>query len=280
MEYIKDLAGHSGCKIGLYKLGSAYFVRKQAGSANYNIRLKRQFIKQRKFTLQDIKSPQIYNWGKENGLFYFDMEYIEGISLAKYMHSIKTKEIFYLLKVLFNSLQIANNTTKNNTDDIFKTKIHSLQHNPKLTNLACVGVDKLKEFNFSLIPSSNCCGDLTLENILLSPSGVYVIDLLDSFYNSWMIDVAKLLQDLDLKWSYRNIEIDYSLSLRLAVAKQSLIENILELADGKEKLYSIYHILLLNILRIYPYANDQKTVVWLDGACQKVLTTLQNMEKR
>ena len=93
-----------------------------------------------------------------------------------------------------------------------------------------------------------------------------------------MIDVAKLLQDLDLHWSYRHQKIDFNLAMRLAVAKEALLENIAEYEDGNNILKTIYHILLLNVLRIIFYARDEQTAVFLKNALNKVMNTIKQME--
>ena len=86
LELIKTLSGHSGCNLNLYKDCGKIFLRKDAGNLNYNRCLKKQFIKQRLFDLAHVKTPQIFNYGiNEEDLFYFDMEYINGIVLAEYM---------------------------------------------------------------------------------------------------------------------------------------------------------------------------------------------------
>ena len=93
-----------------------------------------------------------------------------------------------------------------------------------------------------------------------------------------MVDVAKLLQDIDLGWSYRHIKRDYNLNLRLGIAKQALIEDILQLENGKSLLRNIYYVLLLNVLRIYPYTHDEETMNFLNEATEKVLNTIESME--
>jgi len=71
-----------------------------------------------------------------------------------------------------------------------------------------------------------------LENVLITPDkNIYLIDFLDSFFDSRMIDAAKILQDLETLRSYRHQKIDTTLSLRLSIAKQALIENIIELPN-------------------------------------------------
>ena len=40
MEHIKDLSGHSGCVLGLYKENDNNFLRTSSGDKDYNKRLK------------------------------------------------------------------------------------------------------------------------------------------------------------------------------------------------------------------------------------------------
>lgn len=280
VEFIKPLTGHSGCGLNLYRLNNTVFLRKDSGNPNYNRRLKKQFIKQNLFTLPGIKTPQILNHGEENGLFYFDMEFLNGVTLAEYMSSIKIKEINSLITLLFKALPVDNAHIDPKADKIFKNKIAEIKKKLRPSDTEAIqAVEILESFDFSHVPLSYCCGDLTLENIMLgSDKQIYLIDFLDSFYNSWMIDVAKLLQDLDLHWSYRHREIDFNLAMRLAVAKESLLENIADTPNGLSKIKTIYHVLLLNVLRIIPYTKDEETAQFLKKALNNVISTIKQME--
>ena len=65
-EYIKDLSGHSGCKISLYRNQDGFLVRKSAGSPDYNDRLRVQMIKQAWYKSSknaDIRAPKVYKNG-------------------------------------------------------------------------------------------------------------------------------------------------------------------------------------------------------------------------
>ena len=226
------------------------------------------------------KTPKILNCGHENGLFFFDMEFLNGTTLSEYMSNIKIKEINSLISLLFRSLPVENSKILPETDKIFKNKILQIKEQLRPCDTEALNaVSKLEQFDFSNIPFSYCCGDLTLENIILDENKqIYLIDFLDSFYNSWMIDVAKLLQDLELYWSYRYQEIDFNLAMRLAVAKEALLENISEYENADANILSIYHILLLNILRIIPYAKDEQTANFLKSALNKVMGNINQME--
>ncbi len=281
-QFIKSLSGHSGCDISLYSNNGTFFVRKSAGDAGYNRRLMRQMLKQSTHaTTQDvIRAPRVLGRQMDsNGLFYFDMEYVRTRTLAEYMHSITVKEIVRLINLLFDWMPVSHGTINPDASRIFASKISSLYKSfTNITPIEQAAFDILNQFDFSKIPTSPCHGDLTLENILItSDNQLYLIDFLDSFYDSWMIDVAKLLQDLDIFWSYRHIEMSPNLSIRLMTAKNALIENMMEAENGTDNLVKIYHILLLNILRIVPYTKDDITKEFLQNALHKTLNTIKTL---
>lgn len=280
VEFIQPLRGHSGCGLNLYRCNDVIFLRKDSGCPSYNRRLKKQFIKQNLFTLSGIKTPRILNHGEKDGLFYFDMEFLNGITLAEYMQEIKIKEINSLISLLFKALPVGQSCINPNANKIFQKKIAEIKNKLRPSDVeANKAVEMLEQFDFAKIPVSYCCGDLTLENIILSTDKqIYLIDFLDSFFNSWMIDVAKLLQDLELHWSYRHREVDFNLAMRLAVAKEALLENIAESENGSENIKMIYYVLLLNVLRIIPYTKDEETAQFLKSALNKVISIIKNME--
>lgn len=278
---LKELSGHSGCRLCLYQKNEKYFVRKDAGNVSYNRRLKKQFIKQKYFTLSDIKTPAILAYGVKDGIFFFDMEYVQGATLANIFKNIQLNEIEHLIELLFNSLLINQGQYRNNTASIFKKKISEIGNNIlRKTNIISESLNLLFSYDFNQVPYSYCCGDLTLENIILTPSGqIYLIDLLDSFYNSWMIDVAKLLQNLELGWSYRYEKRNFNLNLRLNTAKNILLTRLSSLSQGHKYIESIYILLLLNTLRIVPYIKDHVTELFINEALHKIINIIKELRE-
>lgn len=88
---VVDLGGHSGCKILLCESeNNEVFVRKISSDKGYNKRLKIQAEKQAEYSNPNIKVPQVLGKGyTEDGLYYFDMEYIQGITMAEYIKTIE-----------------------------------------------------------------------------------------------------------------------------------------------------------------------------------------------
>lgn len=280
-KFIKNLKGHSGCKIELIKDENKFIVRKSAGSTDYNRRLKKQLIKQKMFSLQNIYTPKIYYFGKnEEDLFYFDMEYVSGKTFAEYLPQLSTDEIENYIKCIFDNIYLQNKENNSFAQKIFMQKIIALESKINCYDNLTSPFAILKKYDWSKISKSFCHGDLTLENILITyDKKIYLIDFLDSFYNSWIIDIAKILQDVDLKWSYRNYNLTTNQALRLEIAKIALIDKILGLENGKDLLLSIYHTLLLNIIRIYPYTNDEQTFIYLNNAVDKLLINIRDIKK-
>lgn len=280
-KFIKKLNGYSGCKLDLMTDNNLLFVKKTSNVPQYNMRLKKQLKKQMNFISESIKAPKIYNYNyDENGLFYFDMEFISGKTLAEYTQDILITEIVDFIKCLFKTIYFTLEKPNPKAQSIFIKKIDDLKiklnNRPYLENAFNI----LKNFEWSQIYKSPCHGDLTLENIIITYNKqIYLIDFLDSFYNSWMIDIAKLLQDLELRWSFRNIELTATQSLRIEIAKEALIEEILKLGNGKQKLFAIYHLLMLNILRIYPYTTDDKTLYFLNNAIKELILKIDKIQK-
>lgn len=275
-EFIKDLSGHSGCRILLYKDDHKFFVRKTSWKVSYNERLQLQLEKQKSFQSDRLCVPLVYDSWFVWDLFYFDMQYVNCQTFASYIWSITVKEITSFVELALEHLDFSWSYLVKDSNQIFQKKIRSLKEScPVTTSLEDQAFFLLEHFDFSTIPHSKCHGDLTLENILITPEKkIYLIDFLDSFYDSWMMDVAKLLQDLYLHRSYRHHQMNVNLHLRLTIAKQALLEAIQEKDPGNTYLIGIYHLLLLNLLRIIPYTHDDTTKNFLQNAIQSVLTLL------
>ncbi len=259
-----ELNGHSGCGLKLFKQYNTVYVKKSSKEIEYNERLKAQCKKQKEYKADKLKVVSVLREGYANGLFYFDMEYISGITLAEYMRNISLSEIQNLTNLLMEH-HSRRNFYDRQAKKIFLKKIKEIEQKIDLTNSSIKEAVKiLEEYDWSYVIHSNCHGDFTLENMIMANNSIYLIDFLDSFYDSWQIDFAKMLQDIELYWHYRNEkEIDINLALRLLILKENLIDRVLEMDEGEHLLETIYHILLLNVLRIFPYTKEEKTWIFL-----------------
>jgi len=246
MVVLKELYGHSGCKVSLTKSKGKYeedlFVRKISKDKEYNLRLEKQFFKQNSFNHRDIKSPRIYSSGFCGGLFYFDMEYIEGRPFHDFIASHHPNDSIKILNTIFN---IYKSTLYPLVDERVKSKIKSLNSTPSNETL----LDYCSDFDWSGMSVSNCHGDLSLENIIIKNNKIYLIDFLDSFVDSRFIDISKVFVDLMFGWSWR-----YQSSFPFV--KNAIILNYFQksLTDKDKEVYN--RLIPLQLMRILNYCND------------------------
>ena len=101
-----DLGGHSGCQILLCETEeNLVFVRKISSNIEYNQRLIKQAEKQSLFNTPSIKTPKVLDRGyTKDGLFYFDMEYVQGITLAEYLKRIEVGKVRGLVEQIVNGI--------------------------------------------------------------------------------------------------------------------------------------------------------------------------------
>lgn len=281
---IKDLTGHSGATISLFKddADGTFFCRKRSASVIANSRLRKQCAKQIMFSRSNFswKTPKVLRLGYEGQLFYFDMDFLHGDILANRLPQLTDIAIKKWIDVFFlNSVSKFETGTKQVSylDPIcFANKLRSLEY--ELQNI-CVDRPLLSEitgvlynYGFSRIPISPCHGDLTLENILINQTGdVFLIDFLDSFADSWYIDAAKILQDLEAGWSWRNLDFDMNRELMREIGLKYFRKKLIE----HHALIPVYHVLLLNLIRILPYAKDIETIDFLMKSLGKVYIFLK-----
>lgn len=283
--YIKQLSGHSGCSVILMKSAKyGFYVRKISSSLAYNDRLKIQAAKQATFLKKntlDISTPQIYSHGYINNLFFFDMEYITGENFCYALRHIPMTTIGLYIDHLISYMQSLPKLSTEKPEYFFQNKIAALKTSVDTSSpLIQQAFNTLDHFDFSTIPNTPCCGDLTLENIIVTRSGkIYLIDFLDSFFDSFYIDIAKLLQDIHLGWSYRHYKKDMNIEVRRLIIRTLLI-NKFTLKDIAINIESVYHILLLNLLRIFPYTSDIVTKNFLKNSITTTLATIENIQQK
>ncbi|HAI39726.1 MAG TPA: hypothetical protein DCM40_17285 [Maribacter sp.] len=256
---IKKLKGHSGCEIFLCEENGNKFVRKISPSVDYNNRLILQMKKQSEFTNKAIKTPSVLAEGiNEKGNYYFDMDYIGGVSLSRFIGTSDINTSKSIINNLYNFCH-SNLELENIIDvtSIIKNKISSISliHQD-------VFFEKYKryciEYDWKNTIMGKCHGDMTFENIIVYKSELYLIDFLDSFIESPYIDISKMLQDLLVMWSWREESVEPF--VKNIILYDQIIKNL-----STEEKDTIVRLLIINLLRIIPYA-DKKNYTFVKNA--------------
>lgn len=276
---VTDLGGHSGCKILLCeKRNNEVFVRKVSSDQNYNKRLQIQVEKQANYSNSRIKAPKVFNSGyTEDGLFYFDMEYIQGITMSEYIKTIEIGRVRSVCEEIVNNI-VSIDLGENEVDEgAFIKKISSLEkmlhsHKNRVINRS---IHLLKNHSWKRFVRTPCHGDLTLENIIIKENQLYLIDFLDSFYDSWIMDIGTIMQDVQAMWSYRHEKaIDINTKLRLLVFRDILMDTVKKISP--KDCVEVYYALLLKMVRIFPYTKDIETYDFLVNKTMSIIAIIEN----
>lgn len=276
------LVGHSGCKIVLIQNSMGAKVRKTSKSIDYNSRLKKQCEKQKKFDGKNgVRAPKILSQGlDDSGLFYFDMEYISGQSMASFIENESGLSAKWMAEKLVSLLDWNHSLVDPSFSKKFEKKIESLEKQLTLSSKVEEALDVLKGHPWSPGLVGNCHGDLTFENIIRAGNGdIYLIDFLDSFCESWIMDLSKLLQDLELQWSFRSKNSAPFINIRLHAILKEMLLMVESHPNGQEVICTAYHALLLNVLRIIPYSSDEMKP-YIDELLKKTLQRIHKMDFR
>lgn len=187
-KIIKELNGFSGNKIYLMGKHGNFFVRK-IGAIERN-------LERMQALSQDFPVPKIVKHYKDT----IDMEYIHGLDIKSFL---KTNHYSSLLLFIINFIEkISSLSIDKDYSEIYRKKLDEVEFG---TNFIFTK-DQLFNQLPKILPSSNYHGDLTLENIIYTEDkGFFLIDCVTIEYDSYVFDIAKLRQDLELNWFNRNV---------------------------------------------------------------------------
>ena len=261
---VRTLSGLSGAEVVLMRQGERFwFVRKQSTSVEGNHRLRRQAEKQSAFAQCEgigLLTPAILGDGETDGRYYFDMEFVRGFDGASFLRRATYPEVTRFADHLCRYLVSAADRPALFPQpgvrlfDALYRKLCEVQRRTRglppetlaRLFLALERVDELRE-----LPTTCCHGDLTLENLVVTEDGrVWAFDLLDSPFEHYWQDLAKLHQDLEGGWYRRK---------QPAVAQCVLSFVSRRLSATARRLHpaypAVHHLLLAaTFVRILPYA--------------------------
>jgi len=200
--------GISGCKT---ELVANTIVRKTSPSVAYNQRLERQMLKQIEFAkhkFNGILVPEVYSAGHIDGLFYFDMQYVDGKLFNEEFYRVSKPELDVYVKTFLEYLDCLKSNavpfSESEVKRLLREKLQSLQKSSQYNLLIEFTLQRIEEIKIDTLSYNLCHGDLTFSNILFSGGQLCFLDLLDSYIESYVIDIVKLKQDAYYKW-YLNI---------------------------------------------------------------------------
>jgi hypothetical protein len=255
------ILGLSGCKIELLPDN---VIRKHSRNSSYNQRLQLQSIKQANFNnleFPNISSPKVLLYNSED-LNYFDMEYCTGENVFQYFEYCSISEVQEINNILFQYFDyLVQNSFEYDTHYLKETiisKISSLISTSEYKDILGLIIERYDDLKIENVRGSFCHGDLTFGNMLFSENHIYFIDFLDSFIDSYLIDFAKIKQDLFYHWI---ANLHDNKSLRISQIFSYYWYNISDRYHDIINSQAFDLIDFLNLIRIEPYANDKNRLL-------------------
>ena len=282
-----EIRGHSGCQIDIVNGGDSLFINKSTRDKNYIPRLYKQALKQcnaSKIAYQHIRVPKIYGIERMDEYLNIKMEYIYSKNYVDYFEDAGFDQISYFIKALkiFIDSEIENskmtpinknvviNKYNDVCDKVAKNDFISKDTDIKiiLEKSSIVFNELDEEIN---IPVGQCHGDLTFSNILFNGNNYYLIDFLDSFLESPLLDLVKIRQDSNYGWSQLMYGHDFD-SVRMRIISDKIDKEIdiyYSNYDWYNKYYSTFQ--LMNFQRVIQYAKEERTVAFLKNVLNSIL---------
>jgi hypothetical protein len=250
------IQGQSGCEITI----SNGILKKSSGTKYPIKRLKAQINKQRAMSElsihKNIDIPKIL--GDEcDEVYSAYMQYFPCSNIIQYLHRASKDNLDSLSESLiaFLSYGISNSQFKTVPSQIIIDKFESIEGSHELRGQ----LDKYLQQQIT-IPVGFCHGDLTLSNVLFAENSnkIILIDFLDSFIESPIIDIAKIRQDTKHGWS-SFIHSQKHDRIKTQLSLDYIDKKIEEQFCGFEffKHYKLFQ--FMNLVRILPYAKQTKT---------------------
>lgn len=261
------LTGNSVFNVCVVSKDNKLYIEKSSNSENFK-RLEKQINKQKEFYRKKIFNiPKIIK-NYDNS---FLMEYINGDSIIEYLLKSDKLQIEWLINEITKIIDsfISSCEYRFLNENILLNKINDIKN--KINENKFVDNDFINIFHFLESETQNiknikfpvniCHGDLTLCNILIKnkEKHIFLIDFLDSFLESPIVDMVKVRQDTKYKWCI-NMFIEQD-------KINDKVEKLLDYCDLKFhnhfQKYNFYsetykYFQIINLLRVLQYSKDKK----------------------
>jgi hypothetical protein len=212
-----------------------------------------------------VRIPRVLLEVEEQGLFRAEMEYVYFHNSIDFFSAASRPAVDKVISMVLDYVdsEIAAARVVQIPIDVFRDKFDSIVRVLNLESAHHIFRASVEKIGHALdartgveIPMGRCHGDLTFSNIMIAAdaSAIALIDFLDSFIESPVIDIAKLRQDTLFHWT---------LLMGEKIEDRSRFRQIMQYLDRQiAKRYTtevwyknnIELILGMNMLRICPYA--------------------------
>lgn len=233
--------------------------------------------------------PKIFEVEQSSTDATIKMEYIYSKNFVEYFENAGFEQIKYLIGAIkyFIDLEINASTMQTVPSNILTDKMADvarkveknahLKDDAEAQELVRRSSEVMNAVGDMVMPVGTCHGDLTFSNILFNGNNYYLIDFLDSFIESPLLDIVKIRQDTAYLWSTLMYHKPFD-KVRLSIVSEKIDKAIDEYFTAKYDWYRTYYmpLQLMNFLRILQYGKDDKVIAYLKRVIAGQLDVLNN----
>ena len=274
-----EVKGHSGCLIEVIREGGQLYVDKSTGDPKYLDRLVRQAEKQLDASIpeyQHIRIPKIHKIDRTDEMVNVRMDYVYSRNFVEFFEQAGFEQVGYLIDALkmYLEREIEQSPLTTVSRNVVLEKFEDVR-NKTLGNRHLAGDGDIVEIieksqvifdglSDMTMPVGKCHGDLTFSNILFNGNNYYLIDFLDSFIESPLLDIVKIRQDTAWLWS-QLMYVNPCDTIRLRIAFGKIDEELDSYFTSRYEWYGRYYkpLQLMNFLRILQYAHEPAVIDYL-----------------
>lgn len=287
-----EVKGHSGCQIDVISEADNIYVYKSTADPKYLKRLVLQTEKQRaagEKQYQHIRVPRILDVKKSDSTVVVKMQYVYSKNFVEFFEQAGFEQIDYLVGALevFIEHEIGQSKLQQVPAALFQQKFSDIrskcevnplyQGDAQIAEILSRSAEVFAAMKEMRLPVGLCHGDLTFSNILFNGNNYYLIDFLDSFVETPLQDIVKIRQDTAYRWSQLMYTKRYD-AVRLHIILDKIDRQIDTYFSNKYQWYNDFYAVmqLMNMLRILPYAHEEKVIDYLKVTISGILNQLDD----
>jgi hypothetical protein len=263
-------------------------VTKSTEGSNYPTkRFLNQVDKQKRFYQSHMgqnayKTPYVYNVEHDDDITSFTMEMIEGVDPIEYLMGCNDSGFISLCKLITrfvnDELQESRfaKVSRELFDDKFTSVIDNIKNNSIVPsqNVAFINALWIQSFRPEedevLCPIGPNHGDLTLSNMILTTDSLTFLDFMETYLDSPMQDIVKLRQDTKHHWILLRYPVKIA-NRTMVVSRLNAMDQYIALEWPTAQRCGYNTLQFLNLIRILPYATEERVVTWVLGELRRIV---------
>ena len=260
-----NIKNNSGCLITY----GDNAVEKIAPKSYPKDRIKKQANKQIQFNkfnmIGNVYSPRVLSVTDQS----FSMEFVNGLDIVEFLEYSDKNSIDRIVEKIKSIVVQYDRLSENAVvNDLIRDKLKSIEKYLKPYEKNFIDMHLKEDI---LIPVGICHGDMTLTNMIFKDDEIVLLDFLDSFIETPLIDMVKIRQDTRFGWCRLCYTKKFDANKNMITMKymDEIFNCFFENFSYYIKYYRLFQV--LNYCRIYPYSKTKEQTFYIRNCIREII---------